>query len=97
MEITLLSTELSFFGIIARCMAILAIIGFIWLFNACEKAPVIKDENMEMSIIAGFAFPHSIFWLSSAIALIAVTVILGIVITSTRWGKVREHFNFKTK
>jgi hypothetical protein len=93
MEITLLSTSMPFWKILILAFIAIGLCTRQMMKEADRGSHA--DENMQM--LAIFAFPHSAFWLSSAIALIAVTVILGIIISVSSWDRVREHFNFKTK
>jgi hypothetical protein len=42
---TLLSTDLTFTGILLRVLVILAIWGIIYLYNACKNAPVVPNDK----------------------------------------------------
>ena len=66
---------------------------FIWIaWTLIDEPALIKDERMEMLIFLAIPAPVKFFWLPAAIALIAVTIVLGIMLTLSSRSKVRDMF-----
>lgn len=68
-------------------------IVFVWIaWTLIDDPALIDDERMQMLIFLAIPAPVKFFWIPAAIALIAVTIVLGIMLTLSSRSKVRDMF-----
>ena len=79
MDFIIFSSDYTIAGNILRGLFIAGVITIFWLAHACKHAKVIKDERMELGMLA--ILPAS-----------GTVVILIILIGLFSWPKLKEHF-----